>query len=163
MTTPDFSITLLVPQTPEKVFSAIRDVRGWWSEDIDGHTVQFDDEFVYHYKDIHACRIRLTEVIPYKKMEWLVLENYFSFTEDKNEWKNTRIIFEVSEKDNLTQLHFTHQGLTPEYECYEVCRDGWNNFINNSLYKLITTGKGQPNPKEGGFNEKQVEKWRLNS
>jgi len=54
-----------------------------------------------------------------------VKENYFKFTEDKNEWVGTKIIFDISEQDNKTQLRFTHQGLTPAYECYEICRGAW--------------------------------------
>ncbi|MNR62456.1 hypothetical protein D3C85_1844870 [compost metagenome] len=36
-------------------------------------------------------------------------------------------------------------GLVPEYECFEVCQAGWTNYIENSLKKLIETGKGLPN------------------
>ena len=34
-------------------------------------------------------------------------------------------------------------------------------FVNNSLHSLITTGKGQPNPKdqEGEFNKQLLEKY----
>jgi hypothetical protein len=53
------------------------------------------------------------------------MDNYFDFTQDKSEWKGTKIVFEISQKDNKTQLHFTHVGLVPEYECYDICRQGW--------------------------------------
>lgn len=66
---------------------------------------------------------------------------------DKAEWKNTDIMFEISKKGDKTEVHFTHIGLVPGYECYEVCFDGWSAAIS-SLRELITTGKGQPNPKE---------------
>ena len=80
-----------------------------------------------------------------------MLDNYFSFIKDETEWVGTKVIFEIVEKDGKTQLRFTHYGLTPQYECYDICNEGWTNYIRNSLYKLITTGKGAPNPKEGGF------------
>ena len=89
--------------------------------------------------------------------------NYFNFTKDKSEWTGTKIIFEISEKNGKTQLHFTHEGLTPDHECYNACYDGWTNYIKKSLYNLITKGKGQPNPKEGGFNEELIEKLNLKS
>lgn len=162
MTTTDFTTSLLVDQTPNEVFKAINNVRGWWSEEIEGNTEKHNDEFNYHYKNIHNCKMKLIEVIPDKKVVWLVLDNYFSFTKDKSEWIGTKIIFEISKKDGKTQIRFTHQGLVPEYECYKVCFDGWSNYINNSLQSLITIGKGQPNPKEGdGFNAELAEKWKL--
>lgn len=141
----DFTTTLLVDQTPEEIFNAINDVRGWWSEEIEGNTNQLNDEFTYHYRDIHRCQIKLIEVIPNKKVVWLVMNNYFKFTKDKSEWTGTKISFEISKKDNQTQIRFTHLGLIPAYECYDICRDAWNNYIQNSLRSLITTGKGQPN------------------
>ena len=76
-----------------------------------------------------------------------MLNNYFKFTKDKTEWTGTKIIFDISQKDGKTQLVFTHKGLVPSYECFEICRDAWTNYIQNSLRNLITTGKGQPNGK----------------
>ena len=153
MATADFTTTLVVDQTPEAVFNAINNVRGWWSEEIEGGTTKLNDEFKYHYKDVHISKMKLTEVIPNEKIVWLVLDNHFNFTKDTSEWQGNKIIFEITEKDNKTQLRFTQLGLVPQYECYDICRDAWSNYINNSLRNLITTGKGQPNPKEGGFNE----------
>jgi hypothetical protein len=148
MTTSDFNTSFLVDQTSAEVFNAVNNVRGWWSERIDGGTDKLNDEFTYQRWDLHKCTMRLIEVIPDKKAVWLVLDNYFSFTEDKTEWIGTTIEFEITEKDGKTQLHFTHRGLVPAYECYDICFDAWTSYINGSLKNLITTGKGQPNPKE---------------
>lgn len=145
MTTSDFTTTLVVSQTPEEVFNAINNVRGWWSEEIEGGTHKLNDEFTYHYEDVHRCKMKLIEVVPYKKVVWLVMDNYFNFTKDKSEWKGTKIIFEISEQDNKTKLRFTHLGLVPEYECFDICSNAWTQYIQQSLFSLITTGKGQPN------------------
>jgi len=157
MTTQDFTTTLLVEQTPTAVFNAINNVRGWWSEEIEGETGKLNDEFTYHYQDVHRCRIKIVEFVPDKKVVWQVLENYFSFTNDKNEWKNNTIIFELSEKDNKTQLQFTQVGLVPEYECYDICQNAWSTYIQKSLYSLITVGIGQPNGKDKPQTEKEKE------
>ena len=158
----NFTASILVDQSPEEVFNAVNNVRGWWSEEIDGITDKLNAEFLYHYKDVHICKMKIVEFIPGKKVEWLVLDNHFNFTKDKSEWKDTKISFEISEKENQTQLLFTHVGLVPEYECYEICFEAWGNYIQNSLRGLITTGKGQPNPKEGeGYNFQLAQKWKL--
>lgn len=158
----NFTTTIRVNKTPQEVFNAINNVRGWWSEEIEGNTTNLNDEFAYRYQDVHQSKIKLVEVVPNKKVVWLVVENHFSFTEDSAEWTGTKISFEISEKDGKTQLLFTHIGLVPEYECYEACHQAWTNYINTSLRDLIMTGKGQPNPKEGGFNAALIEKLDLN-
>lgn len=86
----------------------------------------------------------MTEVVPGHKVSWLGLENHFAFTEDKTEWTDTTISFEISEKDGKTEIHFTHHGLVPEYECFDVCSTSWGFYITNTLRNLITTGEGQP-------------------
>lgn len=148
MNTQNFTTTLITNHSPEDVFNAITNVRGWWSEEIEGNTAKLNDEFKYHYEDVHRCKIKLTEVIPNQKIVWLIEENYFKFTADEKEWTGTKPTFEITENDGHTALRFTHFGLVPDYECFEICRDSWTNYIQNSLKKLITTGKGQPNGKD---------------
>ena len=148
MTTSDFTTTILVDQTPDEAFNAINNVRGWWSEEIEGSTDKLNDEFTYHYEDVHRCKMKLTEVIPGKKVVWLVLENYFKFTKDKSEWTGNKIIFEIAEQDGKTQILMTQAGLVPQYECFDICSDAWTNYIQNSLRSLIITGKGMPNGKD---------------
>jgi uncharacterized protein YndB with AHSA1/START domain len=145
MATKDFTTTILVDNTPEEVFNAINNVRGWWSEEIEGATDKLNSEFDYHYEDVHRCKIKIIELVPNKKIIWSVLDNYFKFTKDKSEWKGTKIIFDIAKKDNKTEMRFTHEGLVPAYECYEICRDAWTGYIQKSLRNLITAGKGQPN------------------
>lgn len=158
MATPGFTTTLLVDQSPAAVFDAITQVRGWWSEEIVGGSENLHDEFSYHYEDVHRCRVKIIEVIPGEKMVWRVMENYFSFTKDKTEWTGTKMIFEISEHDGKTQLRFTHEGLVPAYECFEICTDAWSTYIQGSLRSLITTGRGKPNGKgkPGTANEEKL-------
>ncbi len=150
MSTPDFTTTFLVDETPEAVFAAITDVRGWWSGEIEGDTVRVGDVFTYRYKDMHRSTQRVIEAIPGRKVVWDVLDAYLQFTEDKTEWNGTKVIFEIAREGDRTAIRFTHQGLVPAFECYENCSSAWSFYINDSLRSLITTGRGDPNPKEEG-------------
>lgn len=145
MTTSDFTTTILVDQTRTEAFNAINNVRGWWSEEIEGDTDQLNAEFKYHYEDVHLSQMKIIELVPDQKVVWFVMDNYFKFIEDKTEWNGTKIVFDISEKNNQTEVRFTHVGLVPEYECFEVCKSAWTNYIQNSLRNLISTGKGNPN------------------
>ena len=145
MAATDFTTTIVVDQSPMEVFTAVNNVRGWWSEEVEGSTDTLNDIFRYQYENAHRCQMKLIEVIAGQKVVWLVLDNYFKFTKDNTEWKGTKISFEITEKDYKTELRFTHVGLVPGFECYEVCSNAWTHYIRESLRDLITTGKGQPN------------------
>lgn len=147
MNNQDFSTSLLVEQSAEEAYKAVNNVRGWWSEEIEGPTDQLNGVFDYHYEDVHRCQIKVVALEPNKKVEWLVLSNYFKFTKDNTEWTNTRMVFEISRKDDKTQIRLTHIGLVPAYECYDICQNAWTHYIQESLRDLIATGKGQPNGK----------------
>ncbi|RYY71284.1 MAG: SRPBCC domain-containing protein [Chitinophagaceae bacterium] len=148
MTQQYFTTSLLVSESPLTVFNAINKVNKWWSEEIDGTTDELNAIFNYHYEDVHRCQMKIIELIPGEKVVWQVLDNYFNFTEDKEEWINDKIIFEITTVEDKTQLTFTHVGLSPAYECYDACYNGWTNYIQNSLKDLITTGQGKPNGKD---------------
>jgi hypothetical protein len=158
----DYTTCIFVDESPAVVFRAAKNFRAWWSEQIEGQTDQLNGTFFYHYKDVHLCKIKLIEMVPDKKLVYQIVDNKFSFTKNEQEWIGTRLIFDISTEGNKTKLHFTHEGLVPDYECYEICREAWGNYISASLYNLITTGKGNPNPRDGeGYNAKLVEKWKL--
>ena len=141
----NFTTTLLVDQTSREVFNAVNNVRGWWSQAIEGSTGKLGAEFQYQYQDVQCCTFKITEFVPDKKVVWHVVDNYFNFVKDKNEWIGTDVVFEIAKKGDKTEVHFTHVGLVPAYECYGVCSDAWGSYIAGSLRDLITTGKGQPN------------------
>jgi hypothetical protein len=89
--------------------------------------------------------MKITEMVPGKRIVWDVLDNYFKFTKDKAEWTGTKIIFDIASNDNKTEIRMTHQGLVPEYECFDICKGAWTTYMQKSLYNLITTGTGNPN------------------
>ena len=77
MSTSDFSRTIIVDESPKQVFDALNNVRGWWSEEIEGNTEKLNDEFTYNFKDIHYCQIKIIESIPNERVVWLIKYNYF--------------------------------------------------------------------------------------
>jgi hypothetical protein len=142
----DFSTTILVDQTPEQVFKSVLNVRGWWSglysESFEGETKTLNDEFSFHAGGgAHYSKQKLVEVIPNEKVVWLITDGALTFVEKQDEWVGTKVIFDISKKGDKTQLVFTHEGLTPEIECYDSCAPAWTQYVQEKLAPLIATGK----------------------
>jgi uncharacterized protein YndB with AHSA1/START domain len=141
----NFTTSFTVDKSPEQVFDAINNVRGWWSGEIDGRTDKLGAEFTYKHKDLHRTKQKITEFVAGKKVVWHVVESHIGFVRDKHEWNDTDIVFEIVKQHGKTELRFTHVGLVPAFECYGDCSGAWGFYINESLRDLITIGKGQPN------------------
>jgi hypothetical protein len=64
----NLTIAFSVDQPPQEVFDAINDVRGWWSEEIEGSTDKLGAKFKFHYKDLHRSTQKITAFVPGKKV-----------------------------------------------------------------------------------------------
>ena len=150
MTDESYATSFTVDRNPYEAYLAINDVRGWWEETVAGRTHEVGDQFTHWVPGVHYARIRVTELLPGKRVVWEVLDNWMSFIDDQSEWKGTQIRFDLRANDGGTELTFTHVGLTPRDQCFDVCRDAWGVYVTDSLRSLITTGVGKPstNPDE---------------
>src|SRR5262245_32986565 len=127
----DFTTSFTVDQSPEEVFAAINNVRGWWSGEIHGSTDELGAEFEYRYKDLHRSVQKITELLPGNKIVWQIVDGQLNFVKDKSEWKGTEIVFDIARKGDKTEVRFTHVGLVPAFECYGDCSGAWGFYIND--------------------------------
>jgi uncharacterized protein YndB with AHSA1/START domain len=137
----DFKATIELEKSSRDVFKAITDdVAKWWGgKDFKGESTKLNDEFVIQHPGAHYSKQKLVEIIPDKKVVWFVTESELSWLEnDKHEWTNTKMIFEIAVEGDKTILRFTHEGLVPEKECYERCAlEGWDIVIKDWLFNFI--------------------------
>ena len=143
MTKETFTTSFSVDQSAQQAFDAINNVRGWWSGEIEGDTDKLGAEFTYRYKDAHYSKQKIKDPVSGKKVVWQVVDSRLSFRKE-NEWTGTTIVFDISQKDGKTEVHFTHIGLVPAFQCYGDCSGAWGVLINENLRKLIATGRAQP-------------------
>jgi hypothetical protein len=158
--TSDQSITttITVAASPEQAYAAINNPRGWWSQTITGVTDEVGAEWEYRVDGIHYSKIRVEQLVPGERVVWRVVEAWLSFIDDTTEWNDTEIRFDIWQDADGTKVRFTHVGITPEVECYEICNVAWGSYVGNSLNGLIETGVGNPNQeREGGSQEGQAQ------
>ena len=150
MTAQSHTSSFTVDRSPREVSDAVTDVRAWWLQQIEGDPTAVGNEFGFTVPGVHRSRMRVTELVPGERVVWRVLDNHMSFVEDQSEWIGTEIRFDIERVGGATELRFTHVGLSPADQCYDVCSNAWASYIGGSLRRLVTTGEGAPssNPDE---------------
>jgi hypothetical protein len=146
MSAQNYSTTLSVDRTPDEVFDAINNVRGWWSGNIEGETGRLGAEFTYEVPGVHRSKQKIAELVPGKKVVWRVLDSKLNSWKVQNEWNETHITFAIAKNGDKTEVRFSHLGLVPSFECFGDCSSAWDALVNGNLRKLIVTGKAQPSP-----------------
>lgn len=129
-----------------KAYEALtREIPLWWTDMFEGSSSETDSVFTIRFgENIHKT-MKVKETVADSKVIWYVKDSLIALPELKNqtEWIGTTIIWEIEIKENTILLHLTHIGLKPSVECYEICSNGWLQFLS-SLKLFLETGKGTP-------------------
>lgn len=62
----------------------------------------------------------------------------------RTEWLGTKMRFEITPTEAGSRIVFTHEGLKPALDCFEVCEAGWDFFILESLRSYLNGEDGKP-------------------
>jgi len=138
----NFTSSISAKISANEAIKRISNVSGWWGVTVSGNSEKQNDQFTVKMTGDSFFNFTVTELTPGKRIVWLVTDCYMPWYSDKKEWTNTRLIFDLSEHNGVTDLNFTHEGLTPDVECYKDCEPGWTHWIKTSLFFYFTTGKG---------------------
>ncbi len=142
----DYSATILVKATANEAFQRINQVAAWWTENLEGSSEKLNDVFTLLWGESFVT-IKIVESVPEKNVVWTVTDCYLHWLTDKKEWKDTQMVFDISAEGDSTRIQFTHVGLEPQVECYDMCVKGWDQYIKGSLARLLNEGKGLPQKK----------------
>ncbi len=138
----NFHTTITVNASAGEAIKKISNIPDWWGITFTGSSEKKNDKFIVKMSGESFFNFTVAELIPGKRIVWVVTDCNMPWYSDKKEWTNTRLIFDVAENNGTTELNFTHEGLTPEVECYNDCVPGWTHWITTSLLSYLTTGKG---------------------
>ena len=145
----DLTHTFTVDATPQEAYEAIIDVRSWWgATNIVGPTDQLGADWFYLVPDIHYSKQRTAELVAGERVVWEFTDGYLDFIAAKGEWIGTTARFDITSQSGHTQVTFTHEGLAPADECFDVCHDAWRHYITESLRQRIVTGHGTMRSRE---------------
>lgn len=142
----DYIHEIEVNSTADRIYHALtQEIPLWWTELFEGSSSEAGNLFTIRFGDQIHKTMRVKELIHKTKIVWSVEDSLIALPELKNqtEWIGTTIVWEMEQKENSSVLMLTHIGLNPDIECYEICSNGWRQFLG-SLTKFLETGEGTP-------------------
>ncbi|AZA93218.1 Uncharacterised protein [Chryseobacterium nakagawai] len=142
----NYTNTIEVKTTADKSYGALaHQIPLWWTEMFEGSSEQTGNVFTIRFgANIHKT-MRVKESILSSNIIWEIEDSLIALPELKNqtEWIGTTIVWELAPTGENTQIKVTHLGLNPDIECYDICSNGWAQFLG-SLKLFLETGKGTP-------------------
>ncbi|WP_295673144.1 SRPBCC domain-containing protein [uncultured Mucilaginibacter sp.] len=138
----DFNCSIAVNISANEAIKKISNIPGWWGITFSGNSEKQGDQFIVNMGGESFFNFTVSELIPGKRVVWLVDDCNMPWYTDKKEWANTKLIFDLTEHNGVTDVTFTHEGLTPNVECYNDCEPGWTHWIKTSLFSYFATGEG---------------------
>lgn len=148
MITTDYSLNETVKSSPDEAYKAITErIADWWTRHFEGAAVESGQLFTVAFDEQKSIfkKMRIGQTIPGKLVEWECIDAFLNIDalSNKTEWIGTKMIWTIEPSGTGAKLTITHEGFSPEMECFEICDAGWRQFFG-SLVKLLNTGKGDP-------------------
>jgi len=142
METQNYNTQISVGIPVSQAIHGILNIKGWWAQDIDGAPKKIGDTFTVHFGNTWA----LFEVtaLSANKMAWTVTDCYLDLLQNVHEWTGTSLLFDLHADKDVSVINITHQGLTPDKECFNDCRKGWAFYLEESLFAFLNKQQGQP-------------------
>lgn len=142
-----YSQKVLIRGTSKQIFDAIANhVQKWWGN-TDSSVSAIGDEFTTNF-DKTYWKFRISEFKSNTKIVWECIDArhiHTGYDGIEKEWLGTLVEWTLEESgEQQTTLHFKHNGLTSDLNCYEICTPAWEMFVTKSLKSFIETGKGMP-------------------
>jgi len=143
----NYTSEITVTNTPEAAYLALTTgFDKWWTSDCN-QISETGEEITFRFGSTYWV-MRANNLVPDKFVELECIEAHHIHdglpSSILNEWKGSKLKWEIQKQDEKTKIVLVHEGLMPSLECYEVCEQGWEYFFVNSLKQYLDTGKGSP-------------------
>jgi uncharacterized protein YndB with AHSA1/START domain len=147
----DYQAHLTLTASADAVFEALTTTEGlaaWWTPVTgDGLT---GGELTFAFGPNGKAVMRVDSAERGVGVRWTNLACHVQ------DWVGTTLHFDIEALPaGGTALRFRHGGLTPQLECFDDCKSGWDHFIP-SLGAYVETGVGNPTQSEADLARREA-------
>ena len=149
----NYKRTITVDASPEDAYIALTTgYANWWTPCDRGFNKVGDRIKFTFPPNVSYWTFEARILKPNRIVELRCVEAYHKITDKPDasvtEWLGSTVRWKIKSHPEQTDIHFTHYGLTPELDCYDVCESGWDMFFVESLKSYLDTGVGKPHQTE---------------
>jgi Activator of Hsp90 ATPase homolog 1-like protein len=144
-----YAKTIRVSANTQEAFDALtRGYKKWWTS-VDNNFDKVGDQIKFTFPPMESYWTFEAKILEPNKVVELECVDALHLLIDKpqaskTEWLGTKARWTIEPQADHTDIHFVHDGLTPDLHCYEVCEAGWDLFFVDSLKAYLDTGTGKP-------------------
>lgn len=134
---------IVVSASPEAGFAAVAtQMNQWWTTSVEGRLAKVGDKLTVRFPpDFGHWTFEAMSLVPGRLIEMICIDAHHKVEgqpkEIDREWLGTRIIWQFDRIGEKTEITLTHDGLTPQLNCWDICLDGWNHFFKTSLRAFL--------------------------
>jgi len=138
MKSTNYTHELTVAATASVVYQALsRNLGIWWGISNEGVN-RIGDTMTVRFEGIKShWGFQASELVEAKRIVLTCIEDTHIHEGPAgpvlDEWKGSRLVMDITEESGSSRIHFTHEGLTPDLSCYDVCVAGWNHYMGKGL------------------------------
>ena len=141
--------SILINESKMATYKAMtHHIADWWST-IEGFSDKINAEFKVLFGSESYWKFKVVILNEPNEVVWECIESH----QDHNlkgideEWTNTKLYWLISKSGDKTKIDFLHDGLLSTGVCYEICSNGWDFYILDSLKHFLESGVGKPSGK----------------
>ncbi len=135
----DYYTSIEFNSSSEKVFEAIsKNLTSWWGQQ--DHLINKEGTVFTVSWGEPWYRFKVISYTENQEMIWECVDaNQIIQGLDgvQKEWVGTKVHWRITELEDKTVLNFKHEGLIPEFICFNVCSSSWDSFLKVSLVQFL--------------------------
>lgn len=121
----DIHHNFVVKAASNRVFEALTTPQGldsWWTLQSSG-VPEIGNLYTFYFGPEFDWRAEVVHMVSDKKLTWKMVKTM-------DDWKDTQVGFELTEKDRNTQVHFFHLGWAQANEHFGITTFCWGQLLN---------------------------------